>query len=127
MIKAPTMTLEAKPGIRPAIGATTQAISATMKTLAKEFPQLFSNTLGTITQISGMAFDATQQARFEGQLEAVEETASIVGWSPLQIKVEKALIMQQWGLKVPELEYLQRALELEYAETLAKLQGGANA
>ena len=122
MIKAPTMTLEVKPGIRPAIGATTQAISATMKTLAKEFPQLFSNTMGILTQASGMGLDAFQQARFEGQLEDVDEIASIVGWSQLQVKVEKALIMQQWGLRVPELEYLQRAVELEYAETIAKLQ-----
>ena len=122
MIKAPTMVLETKPGIRPAIGATTQAISATMKTLAKEVPQLFSNTMGVLTQVSGMGLDAIQQARFEGQLENVDEIASIVGWSQLQVKVEKALIMQQWGLRVPELEYLQRAVELEYAETIAKLQ-----
>lgn len=101
MIQAPSQRLQVKAGIRPAIGATTQAISATMLTLANEFPQLFSNTLGTITQVSGMALDAIQQARFEGQLENIDETASIVGWSAEQIAEQKFLVMKAWGIPLP--------------------------
>lgn len=102
ILKAPTSNqVQTKAGIRPAIGATTKAISSTMLTLASEFPELLSNTLGTVTQVSGMAFDAIQQARFEGQLENIDETASIVGWSEEQIKSAKVEVMKSWGIKLP--------------------------
>lgn len=102
ILKAPTTnTQTSKAGIRPAIGATTKALSTTMLTLAEEFPQLLSNTLGTATAITGMAFDAVQQARFEGQLENIDETAEIVGWSKEQVKQAKLEVMKAWGIELP--------------------------
>ena len=95
-------TIQAKSGIRPAIGATTKAISATMLTLANEFPELAKFALGSLTQASGMAFDAIQQARFEGQLENIDETATLVEWSEDQIKQAKLQVMKAWGIVLPE-------------------------
>jgi hypothetical protein len=102
IITAPTSTISVKPGIRPAIGQTTKAISQTMAILAQEFPELIRFGLGTATQVLGMAFDAIQQARFEGQLENIDETASIVGWTPEQVKIAKYKVMLCWGLELPE-------------------------
>lgn len=103
ILKAPSINNQtSKAGIRPAIGATTKAVSTTMLTLANEFPELLSNTLGTLTGMTGMAFDAVQQARFESQLENIDETASIVGWDKSQIKQAKVEVMKAWGIELPK-------------------------
>ena len=103
ILTAPTGdTIQVKAGIRPAIGQTTKAISQTMATLAREFPELIRLGLGTTTQVLGMAFDAVTQARFEGQLENIDETASIIGWSDDEIKLAKTEVLKDWGIVLPQ-------------------------
>ena len=78
-----------------------------MSTLADELPQVLSNTLATATVITGMAFDAVQQARLEGQLENVEEIAELANWSELQKAQARASILKAWGIELPKADLVK--------------------